>query len=344
MKTFIAIIGARPQFIKHAPLTVAAANKFILKTIHTGQHYDTLMNDVFFDELKIPKPTFQLTVGSGTHAVQTAAMLVGIEEILLKEKPSAVIVYGDTNSTLAGALAAVKIHIPIIHIEAGLRSFNLQMPEEVNRILTDRISEVLFCTSTVAIEQLRKEGITKNVFLVGDVMKDVVALTIPRLKQIVSYPYYFATIHRPYNTDNTERLTKLLNALQKLKHPVILATHPRTQHQLRAFGINLNQFDNIRFIEPVRYFESLSYQFFSEKVLTDSGGIQKEAYFLRKPCITFRPETEWVETLANRWNQLVYNDLDALPQLIDSLPGQYDDTLYGDGKAAEKIAEILTKL
>ena len=344
MKKIIAIVGARPQFIKHSPICLAFKNFFDLKTIHTGQHYDERMSAVFFKEMNIPKPDYQLTIGSGSHGIQTAAMLIEIEPILEKEKPDWVLLYGDTNSTLSGALAAAKLHIPIAHIEAGLRSFNKKMPEEINRVVTDYCSTVLFCPSQTAVNNLEREGITKNVFITGDVMLDMVELSKPHLKRLLPHPYYFATLHRPYNTDDPARLSAILKTFNKLPHPVMLATHPRTKHFIEQYGMKTIDFQNIIFAEPQGYLESLSLQFYSEYVLTDSGGIQKEAYFLRKPCITIRSETEWVETLENNWNQLVWDDIDSILDKINIKLGKYIEQIYGKGDAAIEIRDILLKI
>lgn len=338
----VSIIGARPQFIKHAPVSLALSKRFQSVSIHTGQHYDEKMSDIFFNELKIPRPEYLLDIGKASlHGAQTGLMLQQIEEILLKEKPTAVLVYGDTNSTLAGALAASKLHVPIVHIEAGLRSFNRQMPEEVNRILTDHVSELLFAPTPVAIDNLAKEGITKGVHRTGDVMCDTLNLMRPFLKRLQEGDYYFATLHRPYNTDEQERLTKILEVMNGLPAPVVFPIHPRTANNLRKWGVDVERYPNIRFVDPVGYEACLSYQASARYVITDSGGIQKEAYMLQVPCITVRSETEWVETLEGGCNTLVFDRLEDIADLVGRERSITFQDLYGDGHAAEEITDII---
>lgn len=343
----ISVVGARPQFIKSAPLEIAFRNcdNYHLISIHTGQHYDENMSRVFFDELGLQQPAYQLNVGSGSHGKQTAGMLEKLEEIFLQEKPSMVVVYGDTNSTLAASLAAAKLHIPITHIEAGLRSYNRTMPEEVNRVLTDHISELLFVPSQVAVDNLKKEGITQGVEITGDIMLDILRMSQERgvVKQPVAGAYYYATIHRPYNTDYPERMREILGEMNTLDHPVYFSIHPRTSSLLEKQGIDVGQYGNIRFIPPQSYFENLGYLMHAERVITDSGGLQKEAWFVRKPCVTLRPETEWVETLENQWNILVFDPLKDLPQALKTVPGSYHEGVYGDGHAAEKMRDSIIR-
>lgn len=344
MKKIVSIVGARPQFIKHAPMELALKRYYNSISIHTGQHFDANMSAVFFNELKIDKPGYVFDLGdSRTHAKITGKMMVLIEEILIKERPNAVLVYGDTNSTLAGAIVASKLNIPVIHIEAGLRSFNKEMPEEVNRILTDHVSSLLFTPTRNGLENLAKEGIETDVYLTGDVMMDSVQMMLPYLRPEESGPYYFATIHRPYNTDNKERLVRILDAFDALDKPVVFSVHPRTSRNLRLWGIDLAKFNNVRFIDPIGYRESLSLQKYSSCVITDSGGMQKEAYMLRRKCITIRKETEWLETLTNGCNQLVFEDLGSLANVIHSPAGDFLD-LYGVGNAAEEISAIISKV
>lgn len=344
MRKIVTIVGARPQFIKHFPLELELKKYFQVVSLHTGQHFDDKMSKIFFDELDISKPDYRLNLTKASHAGQTGEMLIFIEEILLKEKPIAIVVYGDTNSTLAGALAASKIHIPVIHIEAGLRSFNTDMPEEINRILTDHISSLLFCSSSIGIHNLGLEGIEKGVFECGDLMKDALFILKEKLVDYVSEPYLFATFHRPYNTDDYVRITRILKSLNSLSLKVIFPVHPRTRKVLLNNNINLDAFENIDFIEPVGYIDSLSYQKYSKCVITDSGGIQKEAYWLRKKCITVRSETEWVETLKGNWNELVFNDLESLNNLFTNKPdeSQYDNDLYGSGDASLNIVKEIS--
>jgi UDP-GlcNAc3NAcA epimerase len=340
----ISIVGARPQFIKHAPLSLVLKKRFQSISIHTGQHYDENMSNIFFNELKIPQPDYLLDIGkSAKHAAQTAVMLTGIEEILLKEQPAAVIVYGDTNSTLAGSLAASKLQIPVIHIEAGLRSYNREMPEEINRVVTDHLSELLFVPTKTAVANLAKEGITKNVFLTGDVMCDALVMMKPFLERKEQKAYYFLTLHRPYNTDEKNRLLQILDVLNDLPHEVIFAIHPRTAGNLKKWNANFGGYKNISFIEPVGYKDSLSYQAYSDCVITDSGGIQKEAYMLKKKCITIRKETEWVETVEAGCNTLVFDNLEKIKEILSSSqPGKFD-SIYGNGNASEEIAEIIER-
>lgn len=342
--TIISIVGARPQFIKHAPVQLALEKSFRALTIHTGQHYDTNMSGVFFKELGIPTPEFVFDQrGASLQGAQTGKMLAEIEKVLLAEKPKCVLVYGDTNSTLAGALAAAKLNIPVIHIEAGLRSFNKQMPEEINRILTDQLSDMLFCPTDSAVENLKKEGVSDSkIFRSGDVMCDMLRLVESKLTPKVGGKYYFATIHRPYNSDVPDRLRRIFEQFQSLNHPVLLAIHPRTKASLESAQIAPTFYPNIQFLEPQGYLDSLSLQKYSEAVITDSGGIQKEAYILKKKCITIRKETEWEETLAEGWNQLVFEDLDSLKSRLLRTPGSHNENLYGDGKASEQIVNHIT--
>ena len=345
----IAIIGARPQFIKHFPFEKACGGKLDLVTIHTGQHYDENMSAVFFEQLGMKKPNYMLNVGSGYHGEQTAKMMIEIEEVLLKEKPNGIVVYGDTNSTLAGALVASKMHIPVFHIEAGLRSFNKKMPEEINRILTDHVSDCLFTPSKIATNNLEKEGIIKNVFEVGDIMKDLV-LYVTNNNLLKDYSsknsYYYATVHRPYNTDKKERLSYILEVLNKLSKPVIMSLHPRTRNIAKSFDINIKDYQNIRFIEPQSYIDNLSFLNNSAGLITDSGGMQKEAYWLKKKCVTVRTETEWIETLNEGNNVLLYKDLSNLDQEMQEVNNIWDETLYGNGDSAAEIVEkiIATEL
>lgn len=344
MKKIIGIIGARPQFIKHAPIEIAAKNIFKMVTVHTGQHYDHSMSQVFFDELNISKPDYSLGAGSGLHGKQTARMIMDLEPIMVAEKPDFVIVYGDTNSTLAGALVASKLQIPIIHIEAGLRSFNRTMPEELNRVITDHLSSILFVPTQTAVDNLKNEGITKNVYLIGDVMYDMIKICVQhnilKKNNRGSELYYFATIHRPYNTDDANRVRKILDTFEKLPLQVRFAVHPRTHKKIESL-FRMDSFKNIRFSEPLSYFDTIRTMFNSELIITDSGGLQKEAYMLKKKCITIRSETEWIETLTNGWNTLVFEDIDKIMEFVDQPTGEYINDLYGDGNAAKDIINVL---
>ena len=345
LKKIISIIGARPQFIKHAPMQLELQKYFNALTIHTGQHYDKNMSDVFFNELNIPQPDFLFDIGgSKPQGEQTGIMMAEIEQVCMTEKPDAILIYGDTNSTLAGALVAAKMGIPQIHIEAGLRSFNRSMPEEVNRIVADEFAALLFCPTPQAIDNLAKEGIIHDgIFLSGDVMCDTLYLVKDKIQRLFEEPYYFVTLHRPYNTDDGVRLPSILNVLNHLDKKVIFPVHPRAVARMKTFGIETSKFPNIHFIEPIGYVESLSYQAYSEAIITDSGGMQKEAYMLQKKCITVRSETEWTETLRNGWNTLVFNDVNEIPQALKSACGAHFPDTYGKGNAAKEIVEKIKK-
>jgi UDP-GlcNAc3NAcA epimerase len=354
MKRILTIIGARPQFVKAAVLSrLIQTNTWNMKfeevLAHTGQHYDKNMSEIFFDEMKIPKPTFNLEVGSGNHGKMTGEMLIKIERLLLDIRPDYLLVYGDTNSTLAGALAASKLHIPVIHVEAGLRSYNMLMPEEQNRVLTDRISTFLFAPTQDAIDKLKKEGLTKGVYMVGDIMFDAALFyggkmhenIVGLLKSKFSFDKFaLATIHRAENTDNKYRLSQIVEGLGLIPLPIVLPLHPRTKKQLDLFGISVPQ--NIFVIEPLGYLSMLELEKNSECIFTDSGGVQKEAYFFGIPCFTLRDETEWIETIEMGWNNLVGADKDNL--LNSYLKFNKPSTLpqlFGDGNSGNKILEIL---
>ncbi|MDF1694601.1 MAG: UDP-N-acetylglucosamine 2-epimerase (non-hydrolyzing) [Saprospiraceae bacterium] len=343
----VAIIGARPQFIKHYPFEREAIKSLDLVTIHTGQHYDENMSKVFFDQLGMQKPDYLLSLGGGSHGMQTGKMMIEIEQIVQKEKPDAVVVYGDTNSTLAGALVAGKLHIPIVHIEAGLRSHNKEMPEEINRVLTDHISDLLLVPSQKSVDNLNQEGITKGVHVVGDIMKDLIVefqqKGIAENKSL-DEGYFYVTLHRPYNVDSKERLKEILTALAGLKENSIFTAHPRTRKRIEDFGLSdLIKGSKIKVIDPQPYFENLSYLFHSNGLITDSGGMQKEAYWMEKPCCTIRSETEWVETQDHSANVLIFKNLDYLKQ-FPSEEIIYDKNLYGDGFAAKRIVNLLKSL
>ena len=342
----VSIIGARPQFIKAAVLT-----KIIEKEpgvnevlVHTGQHYDENMSKIFFDELEIPRPHYNLEVGSGSHAYQTGMMLQKIEKVLLSEKPDWIIVYGDTNSTIAGALAASKLHIKIAHVEAGLRSFNKLMPEEINRITTDRISDLLFAPSLNALHLLKNEGLERNAVFTGDVMFDSIlfyqklAGKKHKLSDVTDEEnFYLATVHRQENTDDKTRLQSIFDAFSELDLPVVLPLHPRTLSKLSEITFN----DNVKIIEPVSYLEMILLLKNSKKVLTDSGGLQKEAYFLKKPCITLRDETEWIETIEGNWNFITGTNKELILEKVKVNQFAQQKNYYGDGKAGEKILNTI---
>ena len=360
------VVGARPQFVKAAPLSRALAARCVPEVlIHTGQHYDPQLSDIFFDQLDLRQPDHHLGIGSASHGAQTARMLEAIERILLDEPPDALIIYGDTNSTLAGALAAAKLLIPVAHVEAGLRSFNRTMPEELNRVVADHLSALLFCPTHAAVANLAAEGIAQGVHLVGDVMYDSVLYNV-RLAEaaaspldslgLAGQPYYLATVHRAANTDQPDRLRAIFDMLAALDAPVVLPLHPRTAKALASAGIDPAT-GAIRPIPPASYLDMLLLERGARAIITDSGGVQKEAYFFAVPCITLRAETEWVETVEAGWNTLVDADPAAFRSAIDavaacdraaspfagSAAGPARRDLYGDGHAAEAIVELLLR-
>lgn len=346
----VSVVGARPQFIKSGPVSHVLRKYAKEVVIHTGQHYDSEMSQTFFDELHLPHPDYNLGVGSGTHGYQTAAMLTGIEKILLSDPPDVVVVYGDTNSTLAGALSATKLHIPVAHIEAGLRSYNKRMPEEINRILTDHCAQHLFCPTKTAVHNLNQENICKGVYLVGDVMYDAllfnkqIAEKSDILKQLSlkKGSYLLATIHRASNTDNPHILEDIIQAFSRIDHTVVFPVHPRTRKAIKQFNISLGR--NIKVIQPVGYLDFLKLESEAAAILTDSGGVQKEAYFLQVPCITLRDETEWVETVEDGWNILVGTDTDLIIKYAHEFRPQHQQKQhFGDGTASKKLVQILKK-
>jgi len=349
----LTVVGARPQFIKAAPVSRVIRKQGEEILVHTGQHYDKSMSDVFFDELHIPVPDYHLHVGSKSHGAQTGQMLEKIEEVLVKEKPDCVLVYGDTNSTLAGALAASKLHIPVAHVEAGLRSFNRRMPEEINRVLTDHVSEWLFCPTETAIRHLASEGITKGVHLVGDVMLDAVQYNSRLahekssvLRDIGLEPGTFVliTLHRAENTDDPARLSEIIGAINELPLPAVFPLHPRTNNKLKAMNLSISN-PNVRVIEPVGYLDMLQLEVNAKKILTDSGGVQKEAFFAKVPCITMRDETEWTETVELGTNVLVGANRDRILEAMEQFEVDFAQVpdVFGDGRAAEAIVERLKK-
>lgn len=355
MKKILTVIGARPQFIKASVVSHALAQRTDAieeVLLHTGQHFDANMSSVFFDQLNIPKPRFQLDIHGGAHGQMTARMLESIERIILDEKPDRVLVYGDTNSTLAGALAAIKLHVPVAHVEAGLRSFNMQMPEEINRILTDNVSDLLFCPTETAIKNLEREGFcSKPVTMlnVGDVMQDAALFFAQRASApIENKPkgdFALATLHRAENTDDVNRLRSIVNALNHIHKniaPVLLPVHPRTRAAIQRLGVELE----ISVIDPVGYLEMIDLLQSCSLVLTDSGGLQKEAFFFRKPCITMRDQTEWVELVEIKANTLAGANEE---RIIKSASQSFGSTIqvahspYGEGYASEKIASHLAR-
>ncbi len=345
----VTIVGARPQFIKAATVSrIIRANPAVHEILlHTGQHYDENMSEIFFRELGIPLPDYNLEVGSGSHAVQTGLMLKGIEEVLLKEKPDCTLVYGDTNSTLAGALAASKLHIPVAHVEAGLRSFNRAMPEEINRIVTDRISDLLFAPTRTAVINLSQEGLADITCFTGDVMYDSVVYYKERILQNpakyktagIPEKYLLATIHRAENTDNPGNLKNIFLAFSSLNQEIVLPVHPRTRKILQT---SPDLPGNVHIIDPVGYLQMLKLTMDATRVLTDSGGLQKEAYFLRKQCITLRSETEWIETLHDHWNIIAGSDPGKIEAAVaGDLPTAPIQEGFGNGKSAGIILEKL---
>jgi UDP-GlcNAc3NAcA epimerase len=359
----VTVIGARPQFIKAAVVSraLAAQGGFSELLLHTGQHYDPRMSDVFFDELELPSPAWHLGIGSAPHGQQTGRMLEAIEGVLVDSRPDWVIVYGDTNSTLAGALAAAKLHIPVAHVEAGLRSFNRGMPEEINRIVTDHVATILFAPTPIAMDHLAREGIAEALcHLVGDVMYDSVLHLGPRAEQASSVlareglehgRYVLATIHRAENTDSIEHLMGTLAGLESVAQeiPVVLPLHPRTRALLAEAG-NLSPMGaGLRLIEPVGYLEMLALERGARLIVTDSGGVQKEAFFQRVPCLTLRHETEWTELLDAGWNRLVPPvSAEAIARalreaLVQPRPPEPIQPLYGGGSAGVAIAALLAE-
>jgi len=349
----LTVIGARPQFIKAATVSrVVAAREDITEVIvHTGQHYDANMSDIFFDELSIPRPDHHLGIGGGGHGQMTGRQLEAIEGVLLTEKPDCVLVYGDTNSTLAGALAAVKLHIPVAHVEAGLRSFNRRMPEEINRVLTDHAADLLFAPTGTALDNLRNEGVPEaRLHMVGDVMYDAALFYRDRARQprwfdalgIADGAFVLATVHRAENTDDPARLCAIFEGLGNCGQPVVLPLHPRTRSKLGEYDIKVSS--SVHLTDPVGYLEMVWLQAHCATIATDSGGVQKEAYFHGKPCITLRDETEWVELVESGWNVLVGADVARIgAELLAPRPLQDATQLYGRGDAAKNLVRKIKR-
>ena len=353
----ISIVGARPQFIKLAPLSKELRRQHTEVIVHTGQHFDKEMSDSFFTDLNIPEPDYNLGVNSNLHGEQTGKMLIALEKVILKEKPALIIVFGDTNSTLAGALAGSKLHVPVVHVEAGLRSFNKQMPEEINRIVADHTSDYLFAPTQTAMKNLNEENLGSKSYLTGDIMVDALFSAVQRTKdsqilekyELKSDDYYLLTLHRPYNVDDPEKLLNILTVLSELSKKVIFPVHPRTKNilenpayvPLNNIGTSAGR-QSIKLIKPVGYLDFIKLQSHAYKIITDSGGIQKEAYILRKPCITLRPETEWVETVDAGWN-LLLNPVaeNNIAGKIESFepPDRYEP-IFGED-VAERMVEII---
>lgn len=344
------VVGARPNFVKLAPVSKELRRQFTEIVIHTGQHYDYEMNKIFFDEMSIPEPDYHLNVGSASQGEQTGEMLKRIEDVLMDESPDLVLVFGDTNTTLAGALAACKLHIRVAHIEAGLRSFDRIMPEEINRVLTDHCSDLLFCPTRTAVENLKKEGITEGVYLTGDVMVDALKENIKIaergsriLDKLYLKPkeYYLATVHRAENTDDFNKLKSIVDAFCAIEN-LVFPCHPRTEKYLKEYSLWDRLVEKVRVIKPVGYLDMLVLEKNAKKILTDSGGVQKEAYILMVPCITLRETTEWVETVGNGWNVLVRADRERIVKAVDDFEpeGERRD-VFGKGDASERIKEII---
>jgi UDP-N-acetylglucosamine 2-epimerase (non-hydrolysing) len=344
----LSVVGARPQFVKLAPVAEAVESVCEHIIVHTGQHYDALMSDVFFADLSIPEPDVHLGIGSAAHGAQTGAMLAAIEPVLLEQKPDWVLVYGDTNSTLAGALAAVKQHLPVAHLEAGLRSFNRRMPEEHNRVLTDHAADLLLAPTARACAWLADEGLADRTVEVGDVMADVCFrvrdavqdTALPASLADVPPGFLLCTLHRAENTDDPARLDALLAGLAAVSAPVVLAAHPRLVAKTEAYGLPLER-DGLRIVDPLPYPELVRAVLASSGVVTDSGGLQKESFLLRRKCTTMRPETEWPETVELGWNALC-DDPAALAELVERAdPLPTTAAPYGSGSAARRVAEVL---
>lgn len=352
----ITVVGARPQFIKASAISRCIRQEYCQQMteimIHTGQHFDANMSDIFFEDLEIPKPKYHLNIAGGHHGAMTGRMMEGIEEVVMTEKPDMLLVYGDTNSTLAGALVASKLHIPIAHVEAGLRSFNRRMPEEVNRVMTDHVSTYLFCPTTLAVENLKLEGITRGVHQVGDVMYDVALYFASKAKSqssileklnLLEKNYVLVTCHRAENTDDKTRLENILKALTVIAKDskVVFPMHPRTLKYIEVYQLK-HYLQSICVVEPLPYLDLVALQQSAKLILTDSGGVQKEAFFYQVPCITMRDETEWVETVELGWNRLVGADTDKMLQALTCaqhrIQGIYP---YGKGDASNIILNHL---
>ncbi len=347
------VVGARPQFIKMAPLSGEIRKNFKEVIIHTGQHYDYEMDRIFFEELDIPEPDYHLGVGSGTHGYQTGEMSKKIEEILIEEKPDFVLVYGDTNSTLAGALAGAKLGIKVAHVEAGLRSFDKSMPEEINRILTDHCSDLLFCPTETAVKNLAKEGIKDGVYLTGDVMVDSLLQnkeiaekksSILEELELKSDDYIVATVHRASNTDRKENLEKIVDAFCEIEETIFFSVHPRTEKYLKEYGLFDKLKASVKLVKPLGYLDFLKLMSYAKKIVTDSGGIQKEAYILKVPCITLRENTEWTETIEDGWNVLVSVDKDNIIRALYEFKPCLSKhrKIFGNGNATKEIIKYLT--
>jgi UDP-GlcNAc3NAcA epimerase len=352
MKKIVTVVGARPQFVKAAAVSKVLRRNFKEYLVHTGQHYDNNMSDIFFKELNIPIPNENLNIGSFTHAVQTAKMMIKLEEVLLREDPALMIIYGDTNSTLAASIAASKIHIPVAHIESGLRNFDLTIPEEINRVIADKLSTYLFTPTVTAIDNLKEEGIIKNVFHSGDVMYDILlhGLDIADKKskilsnfKLIRKRYTLVTIHRAENTDNVNNLIEIIKAIGEFQEIIIFPIHPRTNKVIDNNKIKIPR--NVVMIPPVGYLDFITLEKNAKLIVTDSGGVQKEAYCLKVPCLTVFPSTSWVETVFDGWNKLVNAEKESILYAYRcNFEFKNYSLHYGNGNAASKIVEKLKQL
>jgi UDP-N-acetylglucosamine 2-epimerase (non-hydrolysing) len=349
----LSVVGARPQFVKAFPVSRALAGRHDETLVHTGQHYDEELSDVFFEELDVPEPAENLGVGSGSHAEQTAGVLTRLEAVVEREDPDVLLVYGDTNSTLGAALVGAKANVPVAHVEAGLRSGDRRMPEEINRIVTDHVSELLFAPTDAAVRNLQAEGLGTRTHQTGDVMYDAMGWASDAARQTSTVhedlridpgEYVLATVHRARNTDDPERLASTLDGLAAVEDRVVVPLHPRTADRLAAYDLRERAAAALELVDPVGYLDFVALLDGARAVATDSGGVQKEAYFLDTPCVTLREETEWVETVAAGKNELVGADADAIAAaLADPTLPDDDPQPYGDGDAAGRIAELLTE-
>ena len=348
----VTILGARPQFIKAGTVSREIKKHHDIEEIivHTGQHFDKNMSDIFFEELKIPRPDFTLNVGSASHAKQTANIMIKFEDLCEKEKPDTTVVIGDVNSTVACVLVASKMGIKTAHIESGLRSFNKSMPEEINRIVTDHLSDLLFAPSKTAVSNLKREGLKNKTFLTGDVMYDAIIRNIKIAENksnilsrlnLEKKGYYLATVHRPYNVDNKDKLKEIISAFSEVQEKIVLSVHPRLNKNIQRYMINLSE--NIIYSEPFSYLDFVVLEKYAKKIITDSGGIQKEAFFLKVPCITLRPETEWIETIELGANVLIKDrkKQNIINEIKKERQFSFSENVYGNGNASKKIINLL---